>query len=220
MMKIFLVLLVISLTSLSSALIAAEPERVIFSENFSGNTSPVVKTENGRSYMSGCKFDMNSAFIGSKQWGDIEFRFSIRFPKQLPKHYEVSTKIGGWREKTNYSAYSVTFTDDGLSLYAQGLEKGFQDTKKIFKFKDSGFEGFKPDVWYRFVIRCEKDRLKLSVGREESKIMQICDAEVFPGGGGASIFSNDRPQKVNENPFDIANVMVVELSPAPKTQAK
>ena len=84
-MKIFLVILAISITSFYRSLIAAEPERVIFSENFSGNTSPGVK-ENERSYMSGCRFDMNSYFIGSNQWGDIEIRYSIRFPKQLPRH--------------------------------------------------------------------------------------------------------------------------------------
>jgi hypothetical protein len=219
-MKIFLVILAISITSFYQSLIAAEPERVIFSENFSGNTSPGVNTENNRSFMRGCKLDMNNAFIGSRQWGDIEIRCSIRFPKQPPRHFEVQTKLGGWREKNKYSHYSISLIADGLSLYALGLENGVQDTKRIFKFKDSGFEGFKPDVWYRFVIRCEKDRLKISVGTEGGEMKQICDAEVFPGGGGACIFSYDRYQKINENPFDIANVVVVELSTAPKTQVK
>lgn len=219
-MKTFLAVLAVPMLSLATALAAAEPERVVFSENFSGCASPGVKTENGRGFMSGCGFDMNSAYFGSRQWGDTELRCSVRFPKKLPRHFSISVKIGGWREKINYTLYYITFAADGLSFNTQGLGKDVQDKKGNIKFKDIGFGGIKPDVWYRFIIRCEKDRLKISIGEEGGGLTQVCDAEVFPGGGGVAVFSNDRIQKVNENPFDIADVAVVELAPAPKPQTK
>lgn len=218
-MKIFLIMLFLSAASLSSAILAAENQKVIFSENFAGSPRQDVKTENGRSYMSGTEFDINSAYNGCRYWGDVELGFNIRFPKQFPKSFYLSVKDGGWREKTKFMLYYITFTADGLSFYAHGLEKGVPEKKGSFKFKDSGFEELKPDIWYRFVIRCEKDRLKISIGKEPGKLKQVCDAEVLPGGGGVRIFSYDRSRKVCENPFDLANVEVVELAPVPKPQA-
>jgi len=217
-MKTFLA--IIFLAFFSSSLIAEEGEKLIFSENFSGSPAPGVKTENGRSYKSGAEFDINYNYNGCRYWGDVELRYSMRFPKQLPKHYCVSVKDRGWREKPKYMLYYISFNAEGLSFYAHNLDKDVQDKKGNFKFKDAGFDGFKPDVWYRFVIRCEKDRLKISIGEEGGKLIQICDAEVFPGGGGVRIFSYDRNWKVNENPFDITDIEVVELSPAPKPQKK
>ena len=219
-MKILFLFLLITVASFHLAVVAAEPERVIYSEDFSGSTLPGVKTENGHSYMSGCEFDVNKVYNGCRYWGDVEIRQSIRFPKQFPKHFCISVKNGGGREKPDYMLYYITFTAGGLSFYAHGLEKNIQDKKGDYRFKDSGFEGFNPDVWYHLIIRCEKDRLKISIGNEGGKMIQVCDAEVFPGSGSVRTFSYDRKQKVSENPFDIADVEIVELSTAPTTQTR
>ena len=143
MMKILFLFLLITVASFHLAVVAAEPERVIYSEDFSGSTLPGVKTENGHSYMSGCEFDVNKVYNGCRYWGDVEIRQSIRFPKQFPKHFCISVKNGGGREKPDYMLYYITFTAGGLSFYAHGLEKNIQDKKGDYRFKDSGFEGFR-----------------------------------------------------------------------------